>query len=102
MSKEALELAKQIAHEVWAKYDDEFGYRTEKQARNAEVSTDIPDNIWFFWGQFDLNNKAEFATRVAADTSQSSHELGLWVQKALVEDQIAFAQVMGQLEANNA
>ncbi len=60
MNKEALELAKRIAHEVWEKYDDTHGYRAEKQERNAKTSTDDPYSIWFFWQQFDMNNQAEF------------------------------------------
>lgn len=59
-----LELAKKISHEVWQKYDDTHGYRTEKQEYNAKVSTENPDNIWFFWGQFDSNNHQEFYDRL--------------------------------------
>lgn len=31
LSKEALYLVKETAREVWSKYDDIHGYRTEKQ-----------------------------------------------------------------------
>lgn len=51
-----LAIIKELAHEVWGSYDDQFGYRSEKQKRNADVGTDHPDNIWFFWNQFDAKN----------------------------------------------
>lgn len=64
LSKTALELAQKISHLIWEKYEDTHGYKTEKQTRNANVSTDHPDNIWFFWGQFDQFNQSEFMYRV--------------------------------------
>lgn len=66
VGKPELELAKKIAHEVWQKYDDAFGYRTEKQEYNAKVSAEIPDNLWFFWGQFDSDNHKEFLDLLCA------------------------------------
>lgn len=65
LSTEALELAKAIAHEVWDKYDDTYGYRTEKQTWSDAISTNHPDNIWSIWNQFDSTNQAEFAAHVA-------------------------------------
>lgn len=35
-----------------------------KQERNASVPTEHPDNIWFFWNQFDHHNHKEFLRRV--------------------------------------
>lgn len=72
MSEDALKLAQQIAHEVWEKYDDTHGYRTEKQEANASVPTDNPDNIWFFWNQFDPRNQAEFVARVATHKAEET------------------------------
>lgn len=78
MSKEALELAKKISHNLWDGYDDESGYRSEKQAINSGVSTDDPKNIWFFWGQFDTSNQRHFAVEAsvaAADGEAGGEEL---------------------------
>lgn len=60
MNKESLKLAKKISHEIWEKYDDTHGYRSEKQDRNKNVSIENSDNIWFFWQQFDPVNQKEF------------------------------------------
>lgn len=65
MSTEALELAKKISHNIWESYDDEHGYRSEKQAINAGVKTDNPENIWFFWNQFDAQNQMKFAVEAS-------------------------------------
>lgn len=64
MSEDALKLAQQIAHEVWEKYDDTYGYRIEKQERNAAQPLTDPDAIWFFWNQFDNRNHLEFIARL--------------------------------------
>lgn len=68
LSKEALEIVKRLAHQVWEKYDDQFGYRTEKQKRNDETPTDNPDNIWFFLGQFDIYNQTELYALVLKES----------------------------------
>ena len=62
-----LKLIQRMAHEVWQKYDDTYGYRTEKQERNAKVSTKHPDNIWFFWNQFDINNQKELVSKIVSE-----------------------------------
>lgn len=77
LGKDELELAKRISHEVWQKYDDQFGYRTEKQEANAKVSTDNPENIWFFWGQFDPHNQEEFYERLVNNSIESPGEAKL-------------------------
>lgn len=64
LSKESLEIAKRAAHKVWEKYDDTYGYKTEKQTRNDNMSTDHPDNIWFFINQFDLHNQVELLLNI--------------------------------------
>lgn len=51
-----LEIIKELSHEIWGSYDDSFGYRAEKQKINSGVGIDHPDNIWFFWNQFDAKN----------------------------------------------
>ncbi len=88
MKKETLELAKKIAHEVWEKYDDTYGYRTEKQKRNKEVATDHPDNMYFFWQQFDSNNQAEFVARTMSvkEDSEEKQELIDWIEERIEEE----------------
>lgn len=86
-------LAKRIAHQVWDKYDDEFGYRSEKQTRNDAVSTDNPNNIWFFWNQFDYKNQVEFAARIMTSDALGAKELRKWVSYHLKEAHKALQQL---------
>lgn len=82
MTPNAIRLAKRIAHEVWDKYDDAHGYKAEKQALNAKIPEDHPDNIWGVWNQFDSKNQGEFVERVetALDTKEpGARELLTWV-----------------------
>lgn len=82
MSEAALKLAQKIAHEVWQKYDDEHSYRTEKQERNAATPTDHPDNIWFFWNQFDHTNHLEFVAKTAGYLgTPAGDELWEWTKE---------------------
>ncbi len=87
LSKEALELARECSHKVWQPYDDTYGYRTEKQERNASVSTDNPDNIWFFLGQFDLNNQSKLYFEVIiSKESKAKEELATFIKKYLEQE----------------
>lgn len=90
LGRPELELAKKISHQVWEKYDDQFGYRTEKQTYNDIVSTDVPDNIWFFWGQFDHINQLEFTSRVERSKSSGASKLRQWTgeQMAAINDSL--------------
>lgn len=72
LSKASLELVKLLSDKVWGKYDDTHGYRTDKQAKNVSVSTDIPDNIWFFWGQFDQFNQAELMRYIKGSIDENT------------------------------
>ena len=83
MSKDALELLKRVAHQVWEKYDDTFGYRSDKQERNESVSTDISDNVWFFWGQFDGENQGELVRRIQEEPedTEGRDEALIWFSK---------------------
>lgn len=82
MSEDALKLAQQIAHEVWEKYDDTHGYRTEKQERNDNHPTNDPDCMWFFWNQFDENNQNEFIGGVIDRLpSELAIDILAWIQK---------------------
>lgn len=40
MTRPALELMQQLAREIWATYDDTYGYRSEKQAANNSINLD--------------------------------------------------------------
>ena len=86
LSNKALELAQKIAHEVWQKYDDTYGYRTEKQQRNADVFPIHPDNMWFYWNQFDSVNQQEFSDKVdGLPESKEKEELKNWISETFKE-----------------
>ena len=79
-SMKALKLAKDIAHEIWAKYDDKYNYRSEKQKRNDLVSISNPENMYFFWQQFDSRNQTEFGKRLyELPDSPEKQELIDWI-----------------------
>lgn len=78
LGRPELELAKTISNQVWEKYDDDYGYRSEKQNHNNSVSTELPDNIWFFWGQFDGNNQEEFFDKVLNSQEAGATKLKIW------------------------
>jgi hypothetical protein len=88
-----LELAKKISHQVWEKYDDQFGYRTEKQTYNDNVSTDIPDNIWFFWGQFDSINQAEFTDLANKTDTKAGDTLYHWCMEQMDKNAESLAKL---------
>jgi len=86
LSNKALEFAQKIAHEVWQKYDDKYNYRTEKQERNAKVLPNHPDNMWFYWNQFDSSNQDEFSKRVLGlPESKAKEELKVWISERFKE-----------------
>lgn len=85
LGKPELELAKKISHQVWEKYDDQFGYRTEKQTYSDNVSTGIPDNIWFFWGQFDHLNQLEFTSKVEQSKEAGTSKLKEWCRQQMTK-----------------
>lgn len=81
-----LKIAKQVAHDVWNKYDDTFGYRSDKQAANEAVSIENPDNIWYFWGQFDMHNHQDFIRRVNMYSSAAGTNLSAWCDEQFKEE----------------
>lgn len=88
-SEAAQELARLISDTIWATYDDEFGYATEKRASNARFGTRSfhPDNLWSFWGQFDTPNKDQFvALAVSAESAGTAgaRELVAWINGDLL------------------
>ncbi len=86
LSNKTLELAQKIAHEVWQKYDDKYGYRTEKQERNANVLPNDPENMWFYWNQFDSTNQQEFIDKLEElPESKEKTELKDWIKDRFME-----------------
>jgi hypothetical protein len=83
LGKPELELAKRIGHKIWDSYDDTHGYRTEKQAYNDSVNTDILDNIWAFWGQFDHYNQEKFLDLVTWSNENGATKLEQWIEQRL-------------------
>jgi hypothetical protein len=99
LTKEDLEIAKKISHDLWQPYDDTHGYRTEKQTRNAEVSTENPDNIWFFWGQFDSTNQTMFLIHAVESGNEA---LVNWCKAAMAEVQEALEFLRTQQNGDTA
>lgn len=95
MTKDALELAKKIADQIWQSYDDTYGYQTEKRERNAAVPTGHPDNIWFFWNQFDSNNQEKFLELALDSDEPGASELQLWATKELKRTREAILRLHG-------
>jgi len=84
VSERAQELARTISDGIWATYDDEFGYATDKRAINARFGARgfHPDNIWSFWGQFDSPNQAKFLRLVVSAQragTAGARELADWI-----------------------
>lgn len=90
LTKEDLELAKSISNEIWDSYDDTHGYASEKKAINSECSVLHPDNIWFFWQQFDADNQGKFYQKV---TEHQNNDLLKWTQEQLAETNKAIAEM---------
>lgn len=82
MKTETLQLAKEIAHDVWIEnYSDSEGdYLQEKLTKNDSVSTGHPDNMLFFWQQFDTQNQNKFLFALAKrPESEETAELEAWI-----------------------
>jgi len=84
VSEGAQELARTISDGIWATYDDEFGYATEKRTINSNIGARgfHPGNIWAFWGQFDSPSQAKFLRlAVAAQRAGTAgaRELADWI-----------------------
>lgn len=50
---------RQAAIKVWSKYDDTYGYQTEKRNQVNEL-TNFKDNWYTFLGMMDNTNQVEF------------------------------------------
>lgn len=98
LSLEAMELAKKVSIQVWAKYDDDFGYRSEKLAAMDNWNVNDPRNIWSFWGQFDSHNQEEFAQRLVRDFADAPGigQLLPWVLTELDRTATAVANLRAQ------
>lgn len=60
---QVFEAMREQARLVWGKYDDEFGYRSEKLAQLDRL-TNVKDNWWTIWGMFDHTNQHELLYRL--------------------------------------
>lgn len=101
MKPDSLKLAQKIANEVWQPYDDTHGYRTEKQERNAAVNIDDPENIWFFWNQFDSSNQNKFQQLVIDATlnrAPGALDLLIWVNTQVSDRDALLATLPQQLK----
>lgn len=67
---EVFEDMRQAALKTWEKYDDTYGYRTEKTSRVNEL-TNYADNWYTFLGMFDGPNQAEFRTHLKLIESEA-------------------------------
>lgn len=54
---------RQAALKVWSKYDDTYGYQTEKTTQ-VKAATNYADNWWTFFGMMDSTNQAELLTHL--------------------------------------
>lgn len=90
---ESLELARMIAHEIWEKYDDTYGYRTEKQTQNQATSSAHPDNIWSFWGQFDGDNQERFYELALDCEGPGAIELQNWCSEQIKKTRAARSEL---------
>ena len=57
-SQEIFDLMKKAAISIWDKYDDEYGYATEKIERVNSLDN-IQDNAMVFYRMFDYQNQAK-------------------------------------------
>ena len=93
LSTYAIMMAKKLAHQVWEKYDDTYGYRTEKQAWNDSIRTNHPDNIWSVWNQFDSDNQRELYVLISASAHTTQNkgvkDLKKWCEIQMLETEKA-------------
>ena len=81
-------IMQEVSHKVWEFYSDEHGYRSEKQKRNADASARNPDDIWFFWNQFDFDNHIKVFKELLLfyKDSPERNDLIEWTIKQLVKE----------------
>jgi len=65
---EIFEDLKACAIKVWEKYDDTYGYRSDKISRVERISN-FADNYIAFIQMFDVTNQKELFTRVQPSTA---------------------------------
>lgn len=66
-SNEIFEDLKQGAIKVWNKYDDTYGYATEKKDKVNSI-TNYADNWYTFLGMMDSTNQSELLTYITQET----------------------------------
>jgi hypothetical protein len=86
LSQEALELAKLISIGIWQTYDNTYGYATDKISACEKASLKDPENINFFWGQFDPINQSMFELVLFNHKdSPAKKELTDWIENYHLE-----------------
>lgn len=77
--KKHVVLAQRIAHKIWGKYSDEFGYKSDKRLKNKMVDPNNIENIYFFIAQFGVHDQQRFYAR-AKLYRETGLELARWIQ----------------------
>lgn len=80
LTKKHVALAKKIAHKIWGKYSDEFGYKSDKRLKNSMVDDTKLENIHFFVGQFEIHDQQRFYRKAKA-WKTTGLELAQWMQE---------------------
>lgn len=88
LDKDTLELAKGIANVIWLSYHDlkAGNYQADKIERNNNVNTDVNDNIWMLWNQFDVQNQEKFIEILLASRDCKAKEKLMTFIKEQEED----------------
>ena len=82
ISLRARQLAKRIAHGVWGKYSNRFGYKLNKQSRNDRVDPHDINSMVFYFGQFDVTDQLEFVEILSEiDNPKLTTELFTWIKQ---------------------
>lgn len=62
-----------MALEIWASYDDTYGYATEKISRIKDIGN-INDNFMYMVAMFDSNNQRKLASMLSDKTKKAVAE----------------------------
>lgn len=67
--QEAFEEMKKACIEVWALYDDEYGYATDKINSIKDIKN-VRDNFMYMLAMFDINNQRKVADKLTPATKR--------------------------------
>ncbi len=65
--QEIFEEIKRIAIGIWGKYDDTYGYATEKINAIKDLEN-VSDNAWYMVAMFDGNNQSKMLSMASPKT----------------------------------